>query len=215
MVKVKTSIRPGRFGKMLEKPEPVDPARFGDSVAFKTGWEPLNAVGDSFRSYKLVRVGPDRMEFRREMRAVALSAILPLAGILILFFAFSGKFNAFALILGLGFILLGAYLVYSQLAPIVFDKSNGMFSKGRVKPDKVPDIENPKKGAELKNIHALQLLFKPVFQGKKQYYSYDLNLVLKNGKRIFVLSHADKNAMKEDARALSEFLGKPLWDVTE
>lgn len=42
-----------------------------------------------------------------------------------------------------------------------------------------------------------------------------MNLVLKNGKRIFVLSHADKNAMKEDARVLSEFLEKPLWDVTE
>ena len=121
MVKVKTSIRPGRFGKMLEKPEPVDPARFGDSVAYETDWEPLNAIGDSFRSYKLLRVGPDRMEFRREMRAVALSAILPLAGILILFFAFSGKFNAFAMLLGLGFILLGAYLVYSQLATIAFD----------------------------------------------------------------------------------------------
>ena len=144
MVKVKTSIRPGRFGKMLEKPEPVDPARFGDSVAYETDWEPLNAIGDSFRSYKLLRVGPDRMEFRREMRAVALSAILPLAGILILFFAFSGKFNAFAMLLGLGFILLGAYLVYSQLAPIAFDKSNGMFSKGRVKPERYRILKTPK-----------------------------------------------------------------------
>lgn len=215
MVKVKTSIRPRSIGKMLEQPGPVDPARFGDSIAFKTNWEPLNTIGDSFRSHKLVRVGPDRMEFRREMRAVAMFAVLPLAGILILFYAFSGNFSAFALFLGLGFTLLGAFLVYSQMAPIVFDKSYGMFSKGRGKPGKVPDIENPKKAADLESIHALQLLWKPVYTGKKEYYSYDLNLVLKNGKRILVLGHADKNAMKEDARTLSEFLGKPLWDVTD
>jgi hypothetical protein len=215
MVKVKTSIRPRSFGKMLEQPGPVDPARFGDSIAFKTNWEPLNTIGDSYRSYKLVRVGPDRMEFRRVMSAVAMFAVFPLAGILILFYTFSGHFSTFTLLLGLGFTLLGAFLVYSQLAPIVFDKSSGMFSKGRGKPGKEPDIENPKKAADLDSIHALQLLWKPVYGGKKQYYGYDLNLVLKNGKRIFILSHADKNAMKEDARTLSEFLGKPLWDVTE
>ncbi|MDD2573977.1 MAG: hypothetical protein PHS69_05695 [Firmicutes bacterium] len=42
-----------------------------------------------------------------------------------------------------------------------------------------------------------------------------MNLVLKNGKRILVLGHADKNAMKEDVRDLSEFLNVPLWDVSE
>jgi hypothetical protein len=215
MVKVKTSIRPGSLGKMLEQPGPIDPARFGDSIALKTDWEPLNTIGDSFRSRKLVRVGPDRMEFRRVMSAVAMFAVFPLAGILILIYTFTHSISAFALFLGLGFTLIGGFLVYSQMAPIVFDKSSGMFSKGRNRPGKVPDIENPKKAIGLESIHALQLLWKPVYNGKKQYYSYDLNLVLKNGKRILVLGHADKNAMKEDARVLSEFLGKPLWDVTE
>ena len=115
--------------------------------------------------------------------------------------------------LGLGCALFGGYLIYFQMAPIVFDKSSGMFSKGRNNGGKAPDIENPKNIMDLER-HALQLLWKPV-TGKKQYYSYDLNLVLKNGKRIFILSHADKNAMKEEVSALSGFLGKPLWDVVE
>lgn len=214
-VKVKTGIRPGSLGKMLKESEPVDPARFDDPVAFKTDWEPLNTIGDSFRSRKLISVSPDRMVFKRALKTVAMFAVFPLAGILILFYAFSGNFSAFALFLGLGFTLLGGYLIYFQMAPIVFDKSSGIFSKGRNKSGKAPDIENPKNIMDLENIHALQLLRKPVYGGKRQYYSYDLNLILKNGKRIFVLSHADKNAMKEDVSVLSGFIGKPLWDVVE
>jgi hypothetical protein len=160
-------------------------------------------------------VSPDRMIFKRELKTVAMFAVFPLAGILILIYAFSGNFSAFALFLGLGCTLFGGYLIYFQMAPIVFDKSSGMFSKGRNNGGKAPDIENPKNIMDLESIHALQLLWKPVYTGKKQYYSYDLNLVLKNGKRIFILSHADKNAMKEEVSALSGFLGKPLWDVVE
>ena len=145
---------------------------------------------------------------------MAMFAVFPLAGILILFYTFSGNFSTFALFLGLGFTLFGGYLIYFQMAPIVFDKSSGMFSKGRNNGGKAPDIKNPKNIMDLESIHALQLLWKPVYR-QKQYYSYDLNLILKNGKRIFILSHADKNAMKEDVSVLSGFLGKPLWDVVE
>ncbi|MEO1381793.1 MAG: hypothetical protein AAFV78_01005 [Bacteroidota bacterium] len=39
-----------------------------------------------------------------------------------------------------------------------------------------------------------------------------MNLVLKDGKRIMVLDHADKGQIKEDASQLSAFLNSPVWN---
>lgn len=50
---------------------------------------------------------------------------------------------------------------------------------------------------------------------KKPYYTQELNLVLKNGKRLTVLSHADKVRIREDAKELAEFLDIAVWDAID
>ncbi|RWX50781.1 hypothetical protein VU01_12641, partial [Candidatus Electrothrix marina] len=49
---------------------------------------------------------------------------------------------------------------------------------------------------------------------KSSYCSYEINLVLQDGSRINVVDHGKKNRIREDAHALAEFLGKPLWDAS-
>lgn len=76
------------------------------------------------------------------------------------------------------------------------------------------DTNSVKNFAGLEDIHALQLLSEYCRGGKKRsYYSYELNLVLRNGRRINVMDHGDCKKLREDAQTLSEFLDKPVWDA--
>lgn len=212
MVRVKgTLIKPS--GAIYKEPTPIDPSRFADPVALITAWEP-GSDGASFRTHKLVRVNPNKIAFKMTGQLIALFSVLPVSGIFLLLYTFSGHLSLLPLGLGLGFVLFGGYLLFYKTDPIVFDKSIGLFIKGRKKRDKSPDPDNPKDIVDLDSIHALQLLSKYV-PGKKPYYCHELNLVLRNGKRVRVVSHADKEKFIEDVRLLSEFLGKPVWDATD
>jgi hypothetical protein len=204
-------IKPG--GVLYKEPTPIDPSRFADPVALMTEWKP-GADGASFRTHKLVRVNPNKMAFKMTGQIIALFSILPLSGVFLLFYVFSGHMSLLPLGLGIGFVLFGVYLLLYQTDPIVFDKSTDLFIKGRKKADRSPDPDNPKNIVDLDSIHALQLLSKYV-PSKRAYYSHELNLVLKNGKRVRVISHANKEKLMEDVGLLSEFLGKPIWDATE
>ncbi|WP_339137438.1 MAG: hypothetical protein WGN25_05270 [Candidatus Electrothrix sp. GW3-4] len=46
-------------------------------------------------------------------------------------------------------------------------------------------------------------------------YSYEIDLILKDGTRINAMGHGKKSKIQEDAKILAEFLGKPLWDASE
>jgi hypothetical protein len=48
---------------------------------------------------------------------------------------------------------------------------------------------------------------------KSSYYSYELNLVLDDGRRINVIDHGNLDRLRSDAQPLSRFLDKPVWDA--
>ena len=120
----------------------------------------------------------------------------------------------------------GALGLYFGTAPMVFDKLSGHFWEGRKSPQDVGNVRSLKYAAELSQIHALQILAEYVrsdsmrdHTGKRSpnnpYYSYELNLVLNDGARINVIDHGNQTRLQEDAKTLSVFLGKPVWDATE
>jgi hypothetical protein len=41
--------------------------------------------------------------------------------------------------------------------------------------------------------------------------SYELNLVLKDGRRINVVDHGGADKIRTDAATLADFLGVPVW----
>jgi hypothetical protein len=207
---------------LADSRKPVDPSRFGDPLAGQTGWTP--ARDDAAFGDKLVKVSSSRWEFRASARAKLSALVFVLIGLAVLigvpvYKHLSGslslnKNTVMPLLIGLVFSLAGGFLLYAGTTPVVFDKRKGYFWKGRKAPDEVLDRKTLKHYAMLADIHALQLLSE-LCSGPKtgSYYRYELNLVLKDGKRINVVVRGDKNKLRDEASALSTFLGKPVWDA--
>lgn len=201
----------------------VDPARFGDPIAVQTGWTP--ARNDAAFGDKLVKVSAERWEYRASLVATLSASVFFLAGlgVLVGFTVYklshgglsADKNTAMPILIGLVFSLAGGFLLYNGTAPVVFDKRKGLFWKGRVAPDEADATKTVKFFAKLEDVHALQLITE-VCRGPKSgtRYRYELNLVLKDAKRINVFVRGKRDKLRGEANALSAFLGKPVWDAT-
>ncbi|MBI3947925.1 MAG: hypothetical protein HY321_18555 [Armatimonadetes bacterium] len=192
-----------------------------DPVALVAGWSPLRTGAMSIRTHRLVRVTPGRMEFRSEWAArgfaaafvvgfgagaiapwlIAASSEEPAWSVAVFRIACSAVCGAIAL----GF----AALCYGLMRPIVFDTHAGVFRKGW-RPPRRGNLARPPSAAPLAQVHALQLL---ASRGD-EFTSYELNLVLKDGRRIGLVNHGDGDRLQADARALARFLGVRVWDGT-
>jgi hypothetical protein len=216
------------FGKLLTKIKQLarergfhgDPNRFDDPVALQTEWGPAKGGGTNFRTHRLVSTGPERMEFRASLGAKLFYGVFLLVGLGVIAGVASAaiakgvagfrKQETIGILFGLVFATVGGLLWYFGTAPIVFDRRKGRFWKGRKSPDEVFGKSSLKYFATFEEIHALQLVSEYCSGNKHSYYSYELNLVLADGRRINVIDHG---RIQEDARQLAEFLDKPLWDA--
>jgi hypothetical protein len=206
-------------------PTAFDPSHLGDPIASQTAWTPARGGGANFRTHKLIRVGSNRVEFRASTGAVIFYLLFMLIG-LAAFVAVTASLSSsrqfsfgletiMPLLISLIFVAVGGYMFYSGTAPIVFEKGRGMFWKGRKGPDEAMDSRGKGNLVRLDNVHALQMISEYCSGNKSSYYSYELNLVLRNGERINVVDHGNRSKLREDADVLAGFLGKPLWDATE
>lgn len=201
--------------------QPADLSQFNDPLTEQVKWTPAKGGGTNIRTHKLVEKSPMRMAFRPTAGALFFYLIFLFAGlgvsVGITASAMSkGNFKAellFPIGIGLVFIIIGACLTYFGTNPIVFDLQNGYFWKGRKDPERVFDINKIKHCVRLKEIHALQVLSEYCSGNKTSYYSYELNLVLKDGTRLNVVDHGNLKKLREDAGKLAKFLNKPVWDI--
>ncbi len=211
-----------KLSMLTRTPAPFDPSRFGDPLASQIEWTPARRGGANFRTHKLKTAGPGRVEFRASAGAILFSLLFFVLGSGVSF-GLAGSWLMGAdsfepgllvpLFLGLIFMSVGGYYFFSVTTPIVFEKGRGVFWKGRKGPDEAIDAGNRGAFGRIDNIHALQLIAEYI-SGKNSYYSYELNLVLRDGKRINLIDHGNLAKIREDAKTLSLFLGKPLWDAT-
>lgn len=117
----------------------------------------------------------------------------------------------FPIIFGGIFAAIGVGIYYFGTIPRCFDKNYGYYWKGRDEPN-VMRTDQADKFVKLSDIHALQIVSEWVRGNKTSYTSYELNLVLKDGKRINVVDHGNLKALREDARITADFLGIQVWD---
>jgi len=200
-----------------------DPASLNDPVALATEWRSLRRGGSNFRTHKLLTVSAERMEFKSSRGAISTYTILILMSIVpaMVFLSawhngqqpFSSFDGIFPLLLSGVFLAFGIVVLRKSTAPIVFDKKQGFFWKGRVAPNETFNKSEIKNCTTLDQIYALQLLREYIRTNKTSYYSYELNLVLKDGKRINVVDHGNITKLREDAAGLAAFLGCPVWDA--
>jgi hypothetical protein len=209
------------FGLANNQP-PLDPATFNDPLALKIAWTPAARGGTNFRTHRLLLMGSLRAEFRASYVARFFCSVFLVAGLALgtgLLYAEglpSGYVfdQWFPILFSAALILIGAVLLYTGLTPIVFDKETGYFWKGRTRSRDQADVASLKECVRLDQIHAIQLVEEWVRGNKTSYFSYEINLVLDDTRRITVIDHGNLHRIREDAAKLSEFLGAPLWDAT-
>lgn len=196
--------------------ERFDPAKSDDPIARKIDWGPLRGGGTNFTTKKLYLVNGNRVEFRGTFFSKLLGGFFFLGGIPFLLFAFrivpieeTDPWMSFAFtIAGILFFIVGGFLAKSAFQTIVFDRTTGTFSKGKVV------AGNAKNQCQLSEIHALQLVSERIRGENNTYTSYELNLVLQDGRRINVMDHGGRKRFLTDTKQLAEFLNVPIWDVS-
>ncbi len=200
-----------------ERPQ-FDASIFQDPIAMKTSWLPLAGGGSNFKSAGLHQVNEQRMEFRASTAMKIFAGVFVVFGLVLATLFISKQPDSkevyIPIAMGLLFAAVGAGMFYSGCTPTVFDLGHGYFCRSRKKPELMMDKSKLKRYAELKRVHALQIIAELCKSDKKSYYSYELNLVLDDGSRVNVVDHGNQNALRTDAQTLSQFLNKPLWDAS-
>lgn len=178
--------------------------------------------GINFRTHRLVKVSDLKMEFRPSLIAklvcggfAALGLFLPIYHHAVedIVTSKSGPIAESLIAIGIGGVLIWIGLkIWRMVAGSrTFDKGTGRF------------INNGKEYhvASLDEVVAVQLIRERLKDSdddvgssyqKTSFTSYEINLVLQNGKRVPVIDHSARNKIREDAETLSEFLGVPVWD---
>jgi hypothetical protein len=215
-----------RFAKKMMKKArariPVDPLRFDDPLAQKIDWTPIRLGGSSFRTQALRETSYHILEFVISRSGLLFGLIFLLSGLanmLILPFLIlpgmsevTGIVRALIPLSGLPFTLVGIWFLYSIGKPVVFDKELGWFWKGYRAPSLRGGEYKPKTGCPLSRAYALQILAEYIRSEDRDYWSYELNLVCRDGSRFNLVDHGDYQKMKGDAQTISAFLGIPVWD---
>ena len=194
-----------------DKRELLDPSRFDDEVALKVSWAPLVGGGSNFCTHRLQSTsGLSRsgLEFKTTFSVYLFwGAFISIALASLAFHTIpnllSGEgLDGGASLIPIAFLVLGIWSI-SRLRgqESLFDRSTGQFTKG---PHRI----------SLRDVHALQLI-REYISGKHSYYSYELNLVHRDGRRFNLTDHGSLRAIREDADQLGRYLGVPIWDAID
>jgi len=169
-----------------------------DSIIKEAGTHPLSSVNGMMSLRKLTREN-SLLEYRMSAFSgvsVSVFFIIGLALIAVFFMETFGILfrqkipNLFILAGGIGCIFGGSKAWQLLSKPISFDREKMEFRGMVTKP--------------LQDIYAIQLLI--VNFGR----SYEMNLIMNDSQRVHVQSQPSKAIMMEEAKKISEFLGKPV-----
>ena len=114
---------------------------------------------------------------------------------------------------------MGVYL-YTKGAPTInLDRKLKALWKGTVDAAAVINKSSIDGYTPLNKLHAVQVIEEFVSgsgdedSGRSNSYdSYEVNLVMSDGKRVNVLDHGSKKAIDEDSKAIAALFDVPLWD---
>jgi len=204
-----------------------DPSRFDDPLAMSVQWTPIKGGGSNFGTHTFIENGANRVSFKATLSAKIFSFVFIATGLAIPLISITPSLSGqnesaiaishilFPLLFGVVFTGVGIFMLRSYMKPVVFDKMTGYFWKGWKEPKPYNGSgEQSGDAVRLNEIHAIQIISEYISGDKKSYYSYELNLVLKNSERVNVIDHGNRNKIIEDANKLGNFLGKPVWNAT-
>ncbi len=200
---------------MVDKIMEFDPNIFEDEIALKTSWTSLSYLGANISTHNLISINPDRYELKER---TSLKAIPWLLGLVAIIASYKGVQSGSLLGIGIG-VMFGIFLLYgknnsAELA--VFDKRLGLF----IKKEKSSLLrKGTQKKFSLEKIYAFQVIprYHPEEYDKEDgysddYYSYELNLVLSNGDRVFLIDQGNYTNVESQVNLLARFLNVPVWN---
>ena len=212
-------------GLMTVQPA-FDPSSLNDEVALKTKWTPAKAGGTNFGTHRLQEVSVDRVEFRARGIALLFPLLFMFVGLVsgvgLSIAGLKGDMSMLYIGLPFGgvFFLVGYFIMRTWLTPRVFDRRLGFYWRGHKAPQQFKQFKSDKEASwPLQSIHAVQLISEycpnnSSSRDSNSCYSYELNLVFTDGKRVNVVDHGNHALIGEDARSLADFLAIPVWDAT-
>ncbi len=179
-------------------------------TSINVDWSPMKSGGANFKTHALKNNGVNQMMFVASTGMFLFALFFSLIGgiVGIVFLVSSGEI--IPTIIGFVFVAVGLGMYFFAAIPRVFDKEQGFYWKGKLKRINEQSIMNCKEYCRLREVEAIQIVSEYVKSDKSRYYSYEINLVLRNGKRIHVIDHGNKKSIEKDAEQLSQFLKVPV-----
>ena len=183
------------------------PREESDRLTYDVDWTPVGKGGANFCDQRLRALGPGRVVRRATFGALVFGMVFAVVGACAAVFGVAigagwgqgegsrAEIVLILLVFALAFGGAGILVLRAMTRPMEFDKAAGVF--------RAPGAND----VELSRIRALQVLAKRVSSRNSSYTSYELNLVLDDGKRTTVLNHGARAALLEDAELLSQTLG--------
>ena len=220
---------PSRFDfPFVRKRYPVlDPRYFDDPVAMRTGWAPMSPGGFRRTLHRLREIGPQVLSFqptayRHYQTFVYLGSLLAFGNVLIASLLRNelniNRHEHWWVIQLLAQILVGCCVTLFLLnRAIVIDGNTAEVRLGLPRLgwlNQLPWLrELVCHSVPFAEIHSIQLLDEEVRRtSESMFWSYELNLVLSNGKRINLIDHGNQREIRWDAGDLSRMIDVPIWD---
>jgi len=181
------------------------------SIKENISWQPIKNNGIPLTNMILTSI-EGTLELRLDILSRFLYFSLILLGSLLLFYATIALLSyhfldtLWSITLGFLFTGIGIYTFSKQALPHKFDKEKNLYFKQNENLER--ENETP-----LHYIHALQIIsYTQENKGKEEEKS-ELNLVLQNGKRVYVCSYnkEEYTRVKQDSQKIAQYINKPIW----
>jgi len=206
------NIKNSPFGGPLI-PE-VDSNQFNDPVAKKCSWEPLKSSSANFNTHKLHKVGEKTLAYKPTPITLIMGIAFVVVGVgLLASYSLGFIEHWIALAVGLIFSCAGVIMFVQGTTPITFDIQSKTFCRGR----------GQKQCTPFDRIHGIQILTKigkvssnsDNIQRDSYYYAYEMNLVLHDSTRIYVMAYTNRDKAISDAGLIAEMTNVPIWNGTK
>lgn len=192
-----------------------------DPIAREVEWSAASSGGANFRTHRLKVVSPVRAEFRLAFGAMLFCWIFFVIGLVAMGFGVASLTGMlaqgppwwFIFPFGLIFGGVGAGMWWAMSRPRVFDMQDLWYWRGKRPLDREA-VERCEDSAPLDLVHAIQIIRERVSGNDSSYNSYEINLVLHDGRRVNVVDHGNLKHIRKDAQAIGELIGVPVWDAT-
>lgn len=210
----------GLYNMKTKKYPTVHPERYNDPVAMNCSWRCLKSGSANFTTHRLFRTADHDLVYRSTILSKIIGIFFIIVGtaMLVAYFAVIIKHWTMP-VFGLIFVISGTVIFVQSIIPIGFDSRKGLFYRGW-RQKGCTKMSNQKYCVSFNQIHAIQLLKKigrvssssENFHEDRYFYAYELNLVLHNGARKYIMTYINLEQALADAEQISQLVGVPVWN---